>query len=1317
MYFFNTKINKKVRGGGLNGKVKFFGISKYKILLSLFFVLGVCFFGGAVASAAERYWVGGSGNWSDAATHWAATSGGSPDAGNLPTSSDNCFFDSNSSANSYSVNVNATGYCNNVTWANPATGNPTLFIAGGVSLFSYGSTVLVSGMTYGDGGGYTRFAPATGTTTTLNTNGVQIKTSLIMSGTGTLQLASNVDFGLAVLFALNSGYFDPNAHAVSFSGTAHTLTGNISFYDLTRTGTNSKTNTFTLAGDITVTHSLTINGNSSTNRMLVASDTINLRRIINAISISISNTDFRDVSLPTKSIGAIGDSITRGYPTPANNGSYPQFLTTELNSNEYGYGVYNFGVDGQKTDAMLARISSITSLQNVRYAIVLGGVNDIRSGYSVASTESNLQSMYTALKTAGLTVIAAKITPWKGHSEWYEAAQIKTDQINDWIQNSATDVDIVAETYTALEDPSDPDKLLPIYDNGDHLHPSAAGYAAIANTIYSAVTWELASMNDLSNISGRSGDCGGNSSILFTTSTPQYWYKLSGASNNWSTDGNWYLSSGGIGGAGRVPLCQDTAIFDSASFGSTGMTLIQDMPRISTTTFLGLNGESGITNNPTFTTSTATSIFGSLTLAPVASWTFSASTQLYTFEGRSSYTLTTNGNTWGKNLTLNAPGGTLTLVDTPTMGASNTFTVTNGTLNIASKVMNIAPTTFITLAGGTANIYNSVFWRASAGSIFINQSGGTLNLKDDIFYNITDVLSSTAGTQSISYNDYYNSSNEGGTGSIITDPKFVTFGSDFHLQSDSPAIDAGYDTDIATDYAGKQRYDDPDVVNTGAGAVDYYDMGAYEYVTPPDPTFTSSSHPSHVTWYSDALVDMSLSSNGSSTTNYHYLVSQNSTPTQVEVLAGTFDADGIFTATVPSDGVWYIHTIAVNLDNDPSNNYNSYLVQIDTTPPSIPGDPITTSPTNNNKPEWTWTASTDTTSGLGDPAYNVQWCDNSSFIGCDLNISTAIANSFTHTISLIDGTWYFRVNAVDIADNISDWSATGSVIIDTEAPVTTATPAGGTYDNAQAVTLTTDETAITYYTLDGIDPTTLSTQYTTPITISETATLKFFSVDILGHTESIKTENYVIISAILFTEKLNLENVILNQTYQSVTDNADLLFYLLPKQKVIKDLYIKLIRNKKKHLNGFTKKNSYPGYLKLLSNIGTVKKAYQKNVNKHINFRVSVRYSKTKLNKTNIKEKNLRLFIKDRDNIWRGPYRIYQNKTTHTLKFKIRNYLVKPPKNPIPNPLDIKTKNRPFAPSFYFRTLKKIKFVIAEKNALSNLTNSETSDSQDFFFE
>ena len=60
------------------------------------------------------------------------------------------------------------------------------------------------------------------------------------------------------------------------------------------------------------------------------------------------------------------------------------------------------------------------------------------------------------------------------------------------------------------------------------------------------------------------------------------------------------------------------------------------------------------------------------------------------------------------------------------------------------------------------------------------------------------------------------------------------------------------------------------------------------------------------------------------------------------------------------------------------------------------------------------------------------------------------------------------------------------------------------------MSLTADETAAIYYTIDGSLPDTDSARYTAPIQISNTTTLKFFAVDISENIENVKTENYTI---------------------------------------------------------------------------------------------------------------------------------------------------------------------------------------------------------------
>ncbi|MBI5186442.1 MAG: chitobiase/beta-hexosaminidase C-terminal domain-containing protein [Nitrospinae bacterium] len=90
----------------------------------------------------------------------------------------------------------------------------------------------------------------------------------------------------------------------------------------------------------------------------------------------------------------------------------------------------------------------------------------------------------------------------------------------------------------------------------------------------------------------------------------------------------------------------------------------------------------------------------------------------------------------------------------------------------------------------------------------------------------------------------------------------------------------------------------------------------------------------------------------------------------------------------------------------------------------------------------------------------------------------------------------------------------GTTTSDTTAPATTASPSGGSFTSAQSVTLTCSDSGSgcyqTFYTTDGSTPSTLSTVYATPITISATTILKYFSVDVNGNTETVKAETYAI---------------------------------------------------------------------------------------------------------------------------------------------------------------------------------------------------------------
>ncbi len=101
---------------------------------------------------------------------------------------------------------------------------------------------------------------------------------------------------------------------------------------------------------------------------------------------------------------------------------------------------------------------------------------------------------------------------------------------------------------------------------------------------------------------------------------------------------------------------------------------------------------------------------------------------------------------------------------------------------------------------------------------------------------------------------------------------------------------------------------------------------------------------------------------------------------------------------------------------------------------------------------------------------------------------------------------------VKFKDGVGNWSNAYSVtvVLDTTAPVTTASPVGGTYGAAQTVILAADETAIIYYTTDGSEPTISSSVYSAAISIPTTRALKYFAKDVSGNMETVKSQTYTI---------------------------------------------------------------------------------------------------------------------------------------------------------------------------------------------------------------
>lgn len=466
--------------------------------------------------AGPYYWVGGSGNWSDATNHWATASGGAPNVANVPGSADDVHFDAASNTTAYTVTLDGVPQCRDLMFDAAPSVSGTITLNGSPAFYVCGSIKLLAGMSNLHGG-LVDWRAISGTKT-LTSNGVNFSRHLLIRGTGgaILQLADDLTFlpGWSNQLYLISGTFDANSKTITMAtATAggHSVYGPLTLHNLTCVGGAVKDFTINLSDNVTIAGTLTLTGNSTTNRLLIQSSNLGTPRTITVAAVALTNCDFMDI------VGAGAATWQGTLSAESITAAADRDFTSDTGHWTRGTGIT---IAGNSLRFTAAPSLSLAYLPQPTYLTLTSGKT-----YRIAYTIQNYSAGGLAMYPGGATIASST-----------KAA-------------NGSYVDTI------------------IADNGGELY-----FAAIGTTTLDLTNVSVKEVSPL-------GDCLGNSGITFPRSEYMVWKTPTTGTKLWSAVGNWFCSTNGVN-AGRVPLPQDNVIFDANSIGAASTVISADMPRM-----------------------------------------------------------------------------------------------------------------------------------------------------------------------------------------------------------------------------------------------------------------------------------------------------------------------------------------------------------------------------------------------------------------------------------------------------------------------------------------------------------------------------------------------------------------------------------------------------------------------------------------------------------------------------------------------------------------------------------------------------------------
>lgn len=623
---------------------------------------------------------------------------------------------------------------------NPSFPSSTTVSINGCGLTTNNFVLQASRLTISNSNGSTVVGLTLGSSTiVINAGGVTVSSItnyFINAGTSTLRFevlsASNINFTSAGTTWATVNYRRYTSTSIPLIVDSLTCTNLI----LNPTNTSQNSGRLFIGGSITVTGTLTITGPTAAGSCGLASSVFGTPRSITAGAVSLTNACFRDITNAGVSawtgtrVGDCGGNTNITFSTP-------KTVYWNLATGGFWSSVAWATSSGGTPNTINYPLPQDTAIIE-QTGLNVGATININSCFiSNIDMSARTSSVTMATGTGGGTpefygnTTQGTGTLWSGNGANFVFRGTKTFQSNGVTfgnANSSTSINCFGGTFQLL-------------DNSSFTGSAINGLVLSNGTIDLNGFVLTAPVISTSNSNVRS-IAFGSSSINLTGSNATV---FSCATNtNFSVSGTPVINLTYSGGAGtRTVATGNVAEANSISFnitaGTDSVQVFGSQTSVRSIDFTGFSGTMpaiGVTSPI---------IYGSLTIS--TGMTVTASTNVLTFAATSGpNNITSNGKTLDFRMTFSGVGGTWVLQDNLNI-ATKAITLSNGTLDLNSKVLSAgsfgsSTSTARTLSFGSGNMTLS-----GSGTVFSNTSATNLTITGNPVVNITNATA-TATTVS-----------------------------------------------------------------------------------------------------------------------------------------------------------------------------------------------------------------------------------------------------------------------------------------------------------------------------------------------------------------------------------------------------------------------------------------------------------------------------------------------------------------------------------------------------------------------------------------